>query len=61
MLDLDGTLFPTYQELDILHKVMFEKEINWEALSDGKDKYWQTEQGKWVIKMFNDYLFYTGL
>jgi len=61
MLDLDGTLYPTYQELDILHKALFGKGINWKALSDGKDKYWQTNQGKWVRKMFNNDLFYAEL
>jgi len=61
MLDLDGTLFPTYDELDILHKAVFGKEINWEALKDGKHAYWKTEQGKWVRKMFRNDLFYAEL
>lgn len=61
MLDLDGTLFPTYHELDILHKAVFGKEINWEALKDGKHTYWKTEQGKWVRKMFRNDLFYAEL
>jgi len=61
MLDLDGTLFPTYDELDILHKAVFGKEINWEALKDGEHAYWKTEQGKWVRKMFRNDLFYAEL
>ncbi|RLG14589.1 hypothetical protein DRN69_04055 [Candidatus Pacearchaeota archaeon] len=61
MLDLDGTLFPTYDELDILHKAVFGKEINWEALKDGEHAYWETEQGKWVRKMFRNDLFYAEL
>ena len=61
MLDLDGTLFPTYSELNILNKALFGKEINWEALKDGKDKYWKTKQGKWVMEMFSNDLFYAEL
>ncbi len=65
MINLDGTLFPTYQELDILHKALFQEGIDQEALSDGTNdetkKYWQTEQGKWVKKMFMDDLFFAKL
>lgn len=61
LLDLDGTLFPTYQDLNRIHEAMFEKEINWEALTDGTDEYWQTEQGLWVKKMFTNDLFYAEL
>lgn len=61
MLDLDGVLFPTYQELNTLHKALFKTEINWQALPDGKNPYWKTEQGQWVQKMFADDIFYADL
>lgn len=39
MIDLDGVIFDTYTEIDILHRALFKDEINWEALKDGNDKY----------------------
>ena len=61
LLDLDATVFPTYTELNILHKTLFGTEINFGALSDGNDDYWKQEQGLWVKKMFNDDSFYAEL
>jgi len=61
MLDLDGCLFPTYSELNTLHKALFQKEINWQALPDPSHPYWQTKQGQWVFKMFSDEIFYADL
>ena len=31
MVDLDATIFPTYTELDILHKILFGTESNWKG------------------------------
>jgi len=61
MLDLDGTLFPTYSELDILHKALFGEGINFEALANKDDKYWTSKSGLWVMKMFDNDLFYAEL
>ena len=61
MLDLDGVIFDTYTEIDILHRALFKDEINWEALKDGNDKYWKTKQGIWVMKMFCNDSFYAEL
>ena len=61
MIDLDGTIFDTYHEIDILCKSLFGKGIDWEALKSGADPYWKTEQGIWVMKMFEDDLFYAEL
>jgi len=60
-LDLDGTLFPTYHEIDILHKALFGKELNWTALKSADDNYWKTESGIWTKKMFQNDLFYAEL
>jgi len=61
MIDLDGTLYPTYQELNMIQTALFKEQIDWEALKDGKDKYWQTKQGKWLMRMFTNDLFYADL
>lgn len=61
LIDLDGCIFPTYQELNVLHKALFQKEINWQALPDPSHPYWQTKQGQWVFKMFSDEIFYADL
>lgn len=61
MCDLDGTIFPTYRELDILHKALFGEGLDWGALKSRKNKYWKTEQGKWLMGMFSDDLFYAEL
>jgi len=61
MCDLDATIFPTYSEIDILHKALFGKELDWEALQDKDNKYWASKEGKWTIKMFKNDLFYAEL
>lgn len=61
MCDLDGTLMPTYSELNKIHNALFQEEINWNALMDRSSSYWQTKQGQWVLKMFNDDLFFADL
>jgi uncharacterized HAD superfamily protein len=61
MVDLDGTLFPTYSELNTIHKALFNKEIDWGALPDGNHKYWKTKQGQWLMGMFENDLFYAEL
>ena len=61
MVDLDGVIFPTYYELNTIHKALFGDEINWQALPDKTNPYWQTKKGKWLRQMFNDDLFYAEL
>ncbi len=61
LIDLDGCIFPTYQELNVLHKALFQEEINWQALPDRSNPYWNTRQGQWVRRMFNNDLFYSSL
>jgi len=61
MIDLDGTLFPTYHEIDILHKALFGKELDWEALKDKDDSYWKTSEGIWTMQMFQNDQFYAEL
>ena len=61
MLDLDGTTFDTYGELNTLHKALFGVGIKWDALSNASDEYWKTESGLWIRKMFSDDLFYAEL
>ena len=61
MLDLDGCIFQTYNEIDVLHKAVFGRGINWPALKNGADKYWTTESGRFVMKTFTDDLFYAEL
>jgi len=61
MLDLDGVIFPTYDELDILHKALFKKGIDFGALADKDDPYWLSESGLWLKKMFDNDLFYAEL
>jgi len=61
MLDLDGTLFDTYHEIDILHKALFGKELDWNALKDKDDSYWKTKSGKWTMQMFQNDQFYAEL
>jgi len=61
MADLDGVIFPTYSKLNKLHLALFQEEINWQALVDKSNPYWQTKQGKWVLSMFNNDLFFAGL
>jgi len=61
MCDLDATIFPTYSELDILHKALFKTGIDWEGLQDKNHKYWKTKSGIWLKKMFENDLFYAEL
>lgn len=61
MCDLDATIFPTYEALNILHKAIFGKEITWDALVNGKHKFWKTKEGIWVRRMFNHDLFFAEL
>ena len=61
MLDCDGVIFQTYNEINTLHRAVFGRDINWKALKDGTDKYWTTESGRYVMKMFKDDLFYAEL
>jgi len=61
MCDLDGCIFDTYNEINILHRAVFGKDINWPALKNGADQYWTTKSGRWVLKMFTDDLFYAEL
>ena len=62
MVDLDGTLFPTYQTLNVIHKVLFKgDEIDWQALPDATNPYWVTEKGEWLKGMFNNDFFYAEL
>ena len=61
MTDLDATIFDTYHEIDILHKALFGKELNWEGLKNGDHDYWKTKEGKWTMEMFKNDLFYAEL
>ena len=61
MIDLDATIFPTYSEIDILHKALFKKGIDFGALADKDDKYWTSSSGKWVMNMFKNDQFYAEL
>ena len=61
LLDLDGVCFDTYHELDILHKALFKKGIDFEALKSAEDDYWRTKEGKWVMNMFKNDQFYAEL
>jgi len=61
MIDLDGVIFDTYHEIDILHKALFGKGIDFGALQDKDDKFWKTKSGIWTMKMFTNDLFYAEL
>ena len=61
LLDLDAVVFDTYREINILHKALFGKDINFKALKDGMDRYWTTESGRWLMRTFADDLFYAEL
>ena len=61
MIDLDGTLFPTYDELDILHKALFGEGIDFEGLKDKDHPYWKTKSGIWLMGMFKNDQFYAEL
>lgn len=59
--DLDGVIFPVYDELNLIHKHLFDCEVVWEALPDSTHPYWKTNGGKWVRQMFYNELFYAEL
>ena len=61
MCDLDATIFDTYHEIDILHKALFGKELNWEALKSAEDDYWTSKRGIWTMNMFKNDQFYAEL
>ena len=61
LVDLDGTIFNTYDVLAILFKNTFGCKLNWEVLGNGQNHFWKTEQGKWVVKQFKNPLFYFNL
>ena len=55
-IDLDGTLFPTYETINNAFLRIFGYDINWEALKTS-DEYKESEKGKWIIRMLgSEYL-----
>ncbi len=60
LVDLDGTIFNTYDVLAILFKNAFGCKLDWRVLAN-KSPFWKTEQGKWVVKQFKNPHFYFNL
>ncbi len=61
LIDLDGTVFETYDTLEEKFVQKFNRKMNWQALKSGKNHYWQTDGGKWIVKQFKDPNFYYNL
>lgn len=51
--DLDGTLFPTYEVIENNFRDFFGKEVDWRALGND-EKYKSTEEGKWLKRIFKN-------
>lgn len=52
--DLDGTLFPTYEVIEKNFTEFFGGKVDWKALEDENNKYRNTEEGKWLRRVFRN-------
>jgi len=59
-IDLDGTLFPTYETIESVFLRMFGPNIDWKALKTS-DEYRNSEKGKWIIRTLNRERLYNAL
>jgi len=59
--DLDGTLFPTYEVLGRGFLEIFGEEINWESFKLKNGDCLKTEQDKWLKRRFKDEKFFRSL
>ena len=61
LVDLDGTIFKTYEIIGRLYKKKFKKDIDWSIISDANLRIWKTKYGKFLIKCFRDPKIYANL
>ena len=61
LVDLDGTIFKTYEVLGRLYKKQFNKDVDWSIISDKNKPIWKTKYGKFLIKCFQDSRIYANL
>jgi len=54
LVDLDGTVFRTYEVVGKLYKKEFGKELDWSVIHDKDLKFWKTKYGKFLLKCFKD-------
>ena len=54
LVDLDGTVFRTYEVVGKLYKKEFGKELDWSVIHDKDLKFWKTKYGEFLLKCFKD-------
>jgi len=54
LVDLDGTIFKTYEVIGKKYKQEFDKDLDWSKINDGDKKFWKTKYGKFLLKCFKD-------
>ena len=54
LVDLDGTVFKTYEVIGRLYKKRFKEDLDWSVISDANLKIWKTDKGKWLVEKFKD-------
>lgn len=51
-IDLDGTLFPTYEIMEKTFLSFFGKKIDWEDLANPNSNYRNSQEGMWILRLF---------